>query len=612
MQPLRPVGVTWRKPTPEITAGTLWLAAGMLSVGALAGAQASTPTQPPQRARAAAPIPRPHAAASTPGASAAASAAWSAPATLAWCPAASHPLVVFPSDSPRHATGPGAILWSVPQTGVRSVPQIGVRSMPQTGCAGPAGIWVAPTGHDAQPGQPIPSAAPREAVLGITSLQAAAAAPQGKIVVVGSNDASSGASAPEREPGSFSEGIAGQPFAKPVATGGPAAPVAATTGYLGDVAIASLGGPGAGGDRARGEALQVRMERHYDKTFGAPITALDEGTGTRQIALALDFRGEALLAWRRDDAIYAVALSNKGLPGAIQRLGSAGPDAQLAALNSDDRRGTIAWSSDQAGMCSVFADVSAPSGRYGPPQLLERFAVPSGQPPGPGSLRLVRLADESVMIAWTGAQSGRYAVRVASVGQRGVRRPLTISTSGEDAILEDLVAGPGNEVLALWSVTGPAEPVAREPVAGKPGTGGPVAGKPGTGGPVAGEPGAGQPDTPHGAILAARGVERTPGVPTFDSPEEVAGGALAQSVSAAFDPESDRALAAWSEGGAIRYAIRGPGPGGGIVAAAGSRRAQGRSETAWRSAVIVALGICLLAILACVARRRFRLHDSAA
>ncbi|HYB24043.1 MAG TPA: hypothetical protein VED41_09620, partial [Solirubrobacteraceae bacterium] len=37
---------------------------------------------------------------------------WSAPAALSRCPAEAPARVVFPSDSPSHGTGPGAIVWS--------------------------------------------------------------------------------------------------------------------------------------------------------------------------------------------------------------------------------------------------------------------------------------------------------------------------------------------------------------------------------------------------------------------------------------------------------------------------------------------------------------------
>ena len=310
-------------------------AAGILAVAALSWAQPSTATQGPSRA----------------GAANAAVAVWSAPATLAQCPTVSDPAVVFPSDGPQHSTGAGATVWSVPKAG----------------CGGPAGIRIARLGSDDQPGEPAPLGEPGEGGLRLSGLEAATGAAGGKIVLVGAG----GAAMPEKAAGYFTEGIAGGTFSKPAPSGGPAAPVAVATAYLGDVAIVSLGDtdPRAGGVNgtsagtgAGGEALQVRLERHYAKTFGVPVTVSAEGAGIGQIAAALDFRSEALVAWQRDGAVHAVTLGNHGQLGTEQRLGSAGRDSQIAALNSDDHRGVIAWSTEEGGVRSVFADVSAPGG----------------------------------------------------------------------------------------------------------------------------------------------------------------------------------------------------------------------------------------------------------
>ena len=55
--------------------------------------------------------------------------------------------------------------------------------------------------------------------------------------------------------------------------------------------------------------------------------------------------------------------------------------------------------------------------------------------------RLVRLSSESVMLAWTGAVAGHWAIRAAAIDQRGVLPPSTISPAGRDALLAGLAAG---------------------------------------------------------------------------------------------------------------------------------------------------------------------------
>ena len=71
----------------------------------------------------------------------AAAALWSAPAVLGACPASGAPLVVFPSDNPTHATGPGAIVWDA-AGGV---------------CPGGEEAQVAPIGDGDVPGPPAAS-----------------------------------------------------------------------------------------------------------------------------------------------------------------------------------------------------------------------------------------------------------------------------------------------------------------------------------------------------------------------------------------------------------------------------------------------------------------------
>lgn len=69
---------------------------------------------------------------------AAGTAHWSPPANLSACPAGPAARVVFPSDSPTHATGSGAIVWSASRA-----------------CAGGAGARVAAIGASDVPGASV-------------------------------------------------------------------------------------------------------------------------------------------------------------------------------------------------------------------------------------------------------------------------------------------------------------------------------------------------------------------------------------------------------------------------------------------------------------------------
>jgi hypothetical protein len=476
---------------------------------------------------------------------------WSTPARLAACSAPGAPEIVFPSDEPRHGTGPGAIAWTS-----------------GGGCAGPAAPRVAAIApSDDVPGPAIAPRTPTGSPLRLAGpLAAAAAGAHGRILLAGAEPVGgrapsgpgprtsqdgrtdrSGRTDPPPQPGGlFSEGQAGGPFASPQATGGPATPMAVATAYLGDVAIASPGAPG----RAAGPAgaIELRMHRHYTSAFQPPVPVTDE-RGVEGLALAMDYRSDALVAWERGGVIWA-----RFMPGSdriaypSRRVATAAPGAQIAAVLSDDNRAILAFSETKSGVTSVYAELSSPMVRFGQPRLLERFADPGGDraPSGP---RLVRLASESVMLAWTGAASGRWTVRTAAVDLNGVRPASTISAPGHDAILADLAPGPAGEAIALWS----------EPQTSSAGgsTSGPAGGRPD--GRAAGGPAAGPLGYGDRALYGARGIDAYPGRTIFGAPQLIAApgtdGTTGQA-SVGIDPDSDRALVAWrTPAGAIDYSL---------------------------------------------------------
>jgi hypothetical protein len=427
-------------------------------------------------------------------------AAWSQPSVLGTCPASGAPLVVFPSDSPTHATGPGAIVWGATR-----------------GCPGGEKVLVAALGDGDMPGH---AATPRTAsgrTLGLRGPFAASGGPYGSVVLAG-------ASAPSQ--GELAEGAALGSFSPAAGTAGPPAPVALTTAYLGDVALVS---PTYAHD---GEGLQLRVQRHHAHVFAPPI-AVSHVAGRGPVegfALALDYRSDALVVWRQHGSIYARDMPASGRTRAtVQRLASvAAPPAPLAALLSDDNRGIVAWSEQSGGETRVYVDRSAAGVDFGAAQLLERFADPGGLSPPEGSApRLVRLSSESVMLAWTGAEESHWVVRTAAIDLNGVGPVDTASPADSDALLAALAPGPDGEALALWT-----EP--RRDLQGGL-------------------------DLGRQAIFAVRGIDARPALTIFGPAEEVAAPGPNSDPTVAFDPDSDRAVAAWrGEGGEIHYAIRTP------------------------------------------------------
>lgn len=424
---------------------------------------------------------------------------WSPPAALSACPAASAARVVFPSDSPSQATGRGAIVWSA-----------------SFACPGGEGARVAAIGAGDVPGA---AAVPRTAAgraLAPRGPLVASGAPHGQILIAGSAPG-----APQD--GLLIQGTAGGPFSALQPGEGSAAPMALTTAYLGDVALASPPARGHGG----GDELRVHVERFFSNDFVRSVSASASGAGPVQgLTLAMDYRSDALAVWAQRGAIYARDLPAKGAAHPIQRLASVGSQTRIAAVLSDDERAIVAWAEQRGTQTSVYIDRSTVGVRFRAPQLLERFPDPDGLSSPAGSPSLVRLSSESVMLAWAGSAAGRWVVRTAPVDLNGVQAVSTIAAPGADALLDDLAAGPDGDALVLWT----------EPL------------------PTA----AGPPDMARQAIFAARGTEGYPGRTFFGEGQEVAPPGPVSSAAVALDPESDRGVAVWQgEAGAIEYSVRG-------------------------------------------------------
>jgi hypothetical protein len=421
---------------------------------------------------------------------------WSAPAALGDCAAAGPARAVFPRDRPTHATGRGAVVWSG-----------------ASACPGGGSTLVSAIGRDDVPGRPSAARAAGAGKLSLRAPLAVAPAPHGQIVIAGSSPASTGG-------GRLAQGSAGGAFSTLGTLAGAASQNALATGYLGDVAAASPTGGASGRAGAR-----IDVERYFShKLSPSRIVPAQDGS-IQALTVSLDFRTDAIAVWRQRGALYARDLPASGRPQPTQRLAGAGPAPRVTALISDDNRAIVAWADERAGTTSVYLDASSSGVRFGRARLLERFADPAGLAYPSTSPRLVRLSSESVMMAWSGAQHGRWVVRTAAIDLNGLRRISTISDARADSLLSDLQPGPDGEAIALWT-----EP---QRTAG------------------------GHLDVREQAVLAARGIDAFPGMTIFGAPEQIVTTGPNDNATLAFDPATDRALAVWrGEGGAVEYAIR--------------------------------------------------------
>ena len=422
-------------------------------------------------------------------------AGWSAPVSPPGCAAAfptPGPLVVFPAAGPLVGSGPGALLWTAPRgcAAGRAGAAVGGAAAAVGGAAQTLGATL---GANDLPG---PGRALVPAAGGLPVVTAATGTAAGDVLTVGA----------------------------------PAA--AAVSGYLGDAVLASPVRSPRGG-----WVLAVRAQRHYSFALGHPRLVPAGAGPVTAVAAALDYRADLLLVWAARGAVYACELPAAGAAGPTRRLGPAGADPEIGALLSDDGHAIVAWRSQSGASTTIELSrfATGPGATLAPGILrqVERFRDPPGFPPPLGSLRLVRLSSEAVMLAWTGlAADGRYVVRASPVSlRRGAWAPVTVSGAtaarGEDAALADLVPGPDAEALALWTAA-PRLPD-------------------------------GRPNPRRRAILAAQGHYAGAGEVAFAAPEPVAPPGPNGTPVAAFDPQTGRALAAWvmlAGNPRIEYALR--------------------------------------------------------
>jgi hypothetical protein len=402
----------------------------------------------------------------------------------------------------------------------------------------------------------------------------------GELAVVGASFGRLAVAAPNAasEPGS---GIAllqgrvgdGSPWSKVIV--GSLSPPALTRAYLGDAAIATT---------TAGPAIAVLEERHFQRAFGPPrLVPVGAGPVTALTA-TMDYRADVLLVWQQHGAIYARMLRSSGRHDPTQRIGFSAPDPQIRAVVSDDDRGMIAWSSTEGSLGAtartrIYLDLSGVGVRFGRPRRLASFIDPQRVGRRSGSLALERLSTENVMLAWTAAEHGHYAVRAAPAVFAASRPTTRLSDPRSQAVLDELAPGPAGEAIALWS----AMPLVR-----------------------------GALETGRAELWATR-VSLRPGARVaLRRPEMIAAAGPNAAPSVAVDPATDRAVAAWLTRTAperIEYAVVNgapgyrPGPRASALAAPAP-------ATHWLRITLVAAGLAATILLAIGRRRRGRLRQA--
>ncbi|HWX52317.1 MAG TPA: hypothetical protein VNY34_03430 [Solirubrobacteraceae bacterium] len=476
---------------------------------------------------------------------------WSAASRLSGCAAAIGPRVAFPSESPASATGPGAVVWAQDPACVAGRGASGAaRSRFELALAalGP-GERATATGSGA--GASLSSGA-----------IAAVGASLGRVAVAASLPADRGSAG---ELPAVLQGRATRGLDSRTPLAGAGSPLSLARAYLGDVAVATV---------LPGVAIEVRVERYFGHGFARPLRVPIGPGEVTALTATMDYRSDVLLGWQQEGSIYAHMLRASGRPEPTQRVGPSSPSPQLQALVSDNDHGMIAWStSDPSGpgaRTSVRLALSSAGVSFLPARVIASYADPAGVGSSSGSLQLVRLSTENVMLAWTDSESGHHVVRAVPAVFAGMRPSARLSDPAGEAVLADLAPGPTGEAVAIWRAATP------------PGS-----------------------DFSRPELWAARAFIRRGGLAGARPAELVAGAGANAAPSVAVDPASDRAVAAWLTLGphpSVQYAS---GP-----AASGYRPRAAtvtlpRDGTHWlRISLAAAAGAAVLAVLIALALRR--------
>jgi hypothetical protein len=354
---------------------------------------------------------------------------WSAPSRLGGC-AAAPPQVVFPSEGPFHPTGPGAIVWA--QDG--------------GGCAAsgatPPDLSLSPVGPGERAGAVITQPLAMQSAPAI----AAVGASFGRVAVAAvPAPAAAPVAAASGERAAVYQGSAARAPGPPVVRGAPGGlDLGVSRAYLGDVAVAAAGST----------AIAVHVQRYFQHVFSPPIWIPTRPGRITALTATMDYRADVLLAWQQNGSVYAHMLRASGRPDPTQRIGASPPNPELQALVSDNDHGMVVWSSTTGAGASARTEIqlalSQAGVRFLAPVRLTSFADPQALGSAPGSLALIRLSNENVMLAWTARESGHYVVRAAPAVFAATRPSLLLSDPGGEAVLGDLAPGPAGEAIALW------------------------------------------------------------------------------------------------------------------------------------------------------------------
>jgi hypothetical protein len=260
-----------------------------------------------------------------------------------------------------------------------------------------------------------------------------------------------------------------------------------------------------------------------------PSLRLDNVAVGNISAVAVNARGDVLVAWQANGGVFARIRTAGGTLYATERLGNPGePVRAISGVLTSNRGAAVAWEAqdvdegtpESAATIDAAAKAAGASHHFHSAQRLGSVpTLATGQYVSERAVKLVRSVDGRITAAWTDFDNDRFIVRTATLGATQFRTGTTVSDPAVDSVLADLDAGPSSELAVAW----------RTGVAGA-------------------DAGTGVP----GLDVAFR----RPGGTAFAAGEVVEQGPAANDATLRFDPSSAVVVTAWNDLQAMRTASR--------------------------------------------------------
>src|SRR3954469_15860577 len=262
-----------------------------------------------------------------------------------------------------------------------------------------------------------------------------------------------------------------------------------------------------------------------------PAIRLDNVAVGQISAVAINARGDAVVAWQANGGVFARMRTAGGTLYRTERLGNPGePVRAISTVITVRRAAAVAWEAqdvvegDPSSPATVAATFKAPGARHRFHSAQRLATVPTlttGHYVSGRGGEAVFGRGGRITAAWTAFENGRFVVRAAGLSGFRFAGAQTLSDPAVDSILQDVEAGPNSEAAVLWE-TG---------VAGHDQGVGP------------------------GTVAAAL---RPPGAAAFGPPETIAVAGAPEGATLRFDPPRGGAAVAWAGLAALRRSVRPP------------------------------------------------------